>query len=354
MGHDRLQTIEDRIQYLRDSTDFASTLLASLIGYAIIAADFDGNVIAYNEGAHQIYGYAPEEVIGKKAIEIFFPKEFIEAGKLENITKELIGAGRLSYEGEKVKKDGSRFPAQILFTLTKDKNGQVIGFMEIVQDLTEQKQAEEALEASKVSLRTIIEKSVDGILVVDIDGITHFINPAAESILGRKKEELLGEQFGFPVEPDKTMEIEIVRRDGKLILAEMRGVETEWEGKSAYLLSLRDITLNKQYEESLIKTAEELKKLDGIKSDFISTASHELRTPLASIKNAVDLILSKKAGEITDTQEKFLSMAQRNVNRLSALINDLLDISRIESGKIQLNYTEVDIKNIRNNLAIRS
>ena len=350
MGHDRLQTIEDRIQYLRDSTDFASTLLASLIGYAIIAADFDGNVIAYNEGAHQIYGYAPEEVIGKKAIEIFFPKEFIEAGKLENITKELIGAGRLSYEGEKVKKDGSRFPAQILFTLTKDKNGQVIGFMEIVQDLTEQKQAEEALEASKVSLRTIIEKSVDGILVVDIDGITHFINPAAESILGRKKEELLGEQFGFPVEPDKTMEIEIVRRDGKLILAEMRGVETEWEGKSAYLLSLRDITLNKQYEESLIKTAEELKKLDAIKSDFISTASHELRTPLASIKNAVDLILSKKAGEITDTQEKFLSMAERNINRLGSLLNDLLNISKIEAGKLELNYSQVDIKNIIENV----
>ena len=71
--------IQDRIKYLRDNTDFVSTLFESLIGYAVIASDFDGNIIAYNEGAHQIYGYAPEEIIGKKSIEIFFPKEFIGA-----------------------------------------------------------------------------------------------------------------------------------------------------------------------------------------------------------------------------------------------------------------------------------
>jgi PAS domain S-box-containing protein len=136
--------IQERIKELRENTDFVSTLFESLVGYAIIAADFDGNIIAYNEGACQIYGYAPEEIIGKQNIEIFFPKDFIEAGKLEQIINKLIGKGRFSYEGEKVRKNGESFPAQILFTLTKDKSGKVVGFIEIVEDLTERKKVEEA------------------------------------------------------------------------------------------------------------------------------------------------------------------------------------------------------------------
>ena len=137
------QLIQDRIKELRENTDFVSTLLESLVGYAIIAADFDGNIIAYNEGARQIYGYAPEEVIGKRSIEIFFPEEFIEAGKLQGIIDDLIEKGSFSYEGEKVREKGDRFSAQVLFTLTRDKGGKVVGFIEIVEDCTERKRVEE-------------------------------------------------------------------------------------------------------------------------------------------------------------------------------------------------------------------
>jgi len=134
--------IKDRIKYLRESTDFVSAIFDSLIGYAIIAADFDGNIIAYNEGAHQIYGYAPDEVIGKEHTDIFFPKEFIDKGGLEHIVSEVVGKGRFSYEGEKVRKNDERFPARISFTLTKDKTGKLVGFVELVEDLTEGQRAE--------------------------------------------------------------------------------------------------------------------------------------------------------------------------------------------------------------------
>jgi len=138
------QLIQDRIRELRENTDFVNALLESLIGYAIIAADFDGNIIAFNEGACEIYGYAPEEIIGQQSIEIFFPEDFIEAGKLQAIIADLIEKGGFSYEGEKVRKNGESFPAQILFTLTKDKSGKVVGFIEIVADLTERKKVQEA------------------------------------------------------------------------------------------------------------------------------------------------------------------------------------------------------------------
>ena len=141
------QLIEDRIRDLRENTDFTSTLFDGLEGYAIIAADFDGNVIAYNEGARHIYGYERKEIIGRERIEKFFPKDFVEAGKLQEIIGNLLGEGRHFYQGEKVRSTGERFPAQILFTLTKDNYGSVVGFVEVVEDLTERKKAEREREA---------------------------------------------------------------------------------------------------------------------------------------------------------------------------------------------------------------
>lgn len=102
----------------------------------------------------------------------------------------------------------------------------------------------------------------------------------------------------------------------------------------------------KDYAEQLEKAYQELKKIDALKSEFVSVASHELRTPLAAIKNAIQLILSGKTGEINEHQKKFLSMAERNINRLTNILNDLLNLSRIESGRIELKLERTDLKNI--------
>ena len=337
--------IQDRIQHLRENTDFVSTVFDSLVGYAIIAADFDGNIIAYNEGAHQIYGYAPEEVIGRKNLKIFFPEEFVEAGGLEHIVSELVEKGRLSYEGEKVRKDCKRFSAHLLFTLTKDKYGRVVGFVEIVKDLTSQKQAEALFIASEARLRLIIENNADSMLIVDGKGTIRFVNPATKFLFARPEKELLGSAFGFPTISGERTEIDIVRpATNERVVAEMRVKEIEWHGgEMCYLASLRDVTDRKKAVEKLNRANEELKKLDSMKSEFIAVASHELRTPLTSIKNAIDILVSKKAGDLTENQERFLSMAGRNVNRLSTMINSLLDLRKLEAGKLDLQLSEVDI-----------
>jgi signal transduction histidine kinase len=100
----------------------------------------------------------------------------------------------------------------------------------------------------------------------------------------------------------------------------------------------------KDYAYELERANEELRKIDDIKSEFVSVASHELRTPLAAIKNAVQLILNGKTGEINENQAKFLSMAERNINRLTNILNSLLDLSRIESGKMDIKFEELDIR----------
>ena len=102
----------------------------------------------------------------------------------------------------------------------------------------------------------------------------------------------------------------------------------------------------KDFADQLERANQELRKIDAMKSEFVSVASHELRTPLAAIKNAVQLMLSGKTGEINENQSKFLSMAERNINRLTNILNDLLSLSRIESGKIELNFENVELKGI--------
>jgi signal transduction histidine kinase len=100
----------------------------------------------------------------------------------------------------------------------------------------------------------------------------------------------------------------------------------------------------KDYAAELEKANQELRKIDEMKSEFVSVASHELRTPLAAIKNAVQLMLQGKTGEINENQGKFLSMAERNINRLTSILNSLLDLSRIESGKIGMKFDELDLR----------
>lgn len=102
----------------------------------------------------------------------------------------------------------------------------------------------------------------------------------------------------------------------------------------------------KDYIDQLERANKELKRIDQVKSEFVSIASHELRTPLASIKNAIQLILKGKTGEINETQNKFLTMADRNINRLTNILNNLLDLSRIESGKINVKFQNLQLNNL--------
>jgi PAS domain S-box-containing protein len=154
MPQEQKDQIPERIRYLRDQTDFISTVFDTLVGYGIIAADFDGNIIAYNEGARQIFGYTPEEMIGKEKTEIVFTEEFITSGMMQKILNHILGIGRYSFETELVRKNRDLFPAHVTVTLTKNRDDQGIGFVIIVDDLTQRKRMEvKAAEARETAER---------------------------------------------------------------------------------------------------------------------------------------------------------------------------------------------------------
>jgi len=210
--------------------------------------------------------------------------------------------------------------------------------LNILEDL---QNLQEALRKSEESFQAIVNKNPGGIIIVNRDGIVMFVNPTAELLFGKKAEEFIGSVFGLPIANEK-MELDIILKDGRTGVAEMQVVETSWLGKPAYLASLFDVTAIKKAEETLIKANQELVKITDMKTEFISIASHELRTPLTSIKNAIDTLSSKKAGELNVKQEQFVAMAVRNIDRLALLINDLLDIAKLDAGKVELEFAEMD------------
>lgn len=340
---DNLHTIAERVKYLREQTDFVTAIFDGLVGYAIVAADFDGNIIAYNEGAHRLYGYTPEEAIGQRSFNTLYPREFIEAGGLERIISELLVAGSCTFVGEKFARGGGKFPAKIHLSLTRDTNAQAIGFIEFVEDLTLHKEAEQQLIASNKRLETIINLSVGGILVLDTEGgIIRFVNPAAEAILGRKRDELIGSHFGFPVETEAAMEIEIVRQDSKRITAEIQGKEADWNGKKSIILTLRDITEKKLLEEHL----QESQKMEAV-GTLAGGIAHDFNNILNIIMGYSSMALnSLEAGTPARGQIQEILHA---ADRAAALTKRLLTFSRknyVDVKPVNLNDLVLNLQNM--------
>jgi signal transduction histidine kinase len=193
------------------------------------------------------------------------------------------------------------------------------------------------------SLRAIIERLPDGIVIVDAQGIIRFANPAAERLFDRTSEDLLHTSFGFPVVVGETTEIDIVQRGGgAVVYAELRVVETEWEDEQVQIVSLRDITDRKQAQERAQQlTAEREARLAAeaasrAKSDFLAIMSHELRTPLNAVLGYSELMEMGISGPITDQMRDQIGRIRVSALHLLGLVNDILDLAKVEAGQLQV------------------
>ena len=200
---------------------------------------------------------------------------------------------------------------------------------------TQARKAEWSLRASRAGFNSIVDKTVDGVVVVSAHGAIKFINPAAKRFLGNPENEFADKRFEYALSIDKPSEINIIRSDGTPGTAELRVADTIWDGRPAYIASIRDVTERKQIEESL-------RQVDAMKSEFIDLISHELRTPLHSIQGFNKLMLE---GLVTDLakQEGYLKIIDRQSGRLGNLIDELLDATRMASGRFEIKKQQVSV-----------
>jgi len=190
------------------------------------------------------------------------------------------------------------------------------------------------LRASQARFNAIVDRSTDGMIVLRTDGIICFANPAAERMLGRSSEELLGEMFGVPFVPGKVTEVNVLQPGGGSRVAEMQIVSTSWQDRPSYLATLHDITERKRAED---EAREGVRRRD----EFLAILSHELRNPLAAIVNAAQIMHQRSL------DDQMLSRARQIIERqgeqMTRLLDDLLDVSRVSRGKIQLRKEPLDL-----------
>jgi len=203
---------------------------------------------------------------------------------------------------------------------------------------------EESLRKSRSSFRSLVEKNPDGILLVDKDGITRYVNPAVESFLNRTSEELIGELFGLPLVGGQLTEIDVVRRGAQPGIAELRVDGTEWEGKPAQLVSIRDVTERKRTEEELARQAETLARANAELEDFTYVVSHDLKEPLRGIA-AFSTFLDEDYGDkLDDEGRRYIRVVREGAVRMKRLIEDLLELSRI--GRVDAKYETVPAESL--------
>ena len=206
----------------------------------------------------------------------------------------------------------------------------------------------EQIIAEKLKSEAIIQSVDDGIIVVDDQLVINNINPTAALIFGVHKDSLMGRHFVEAVREERLFELlkQSVETGRPPQLNEGEDMFTiSSEGGSQHyqfsILPMRSSSGAIQGVVLLLRDITRLRELDRLKSEFVLTASHELRTPLTSVSMAVDLLMESAAPKLTDKERELLSACHEDVQRLRALVNDLLDLSKIEAGKLAMSFERV-------------
>ncbi|MGB7439886.1 MAG: AAA family ATPase, partial [Coleofasciculaceae cyanobacterium] len=263
-----------------------------------------------------------------------------------------------------IHQNGKIIPCEVSSIPIKNEQGNILYAISTFQDITERQQAEkvladynrtleaqitertEALRQSESQLNTIITNTSDGLLILDSNGEICFANPAATELLNKPLEDLINFEWGIPTV--ETTEIPIVSPSGESQTLEMKATTSQWQGIPAYIVSLRDISVRKQAELALAKAKEAAEAANQAKSTFLANMSHELRSPLNAILGFAQLM---SHSQILSSDDKVnLDIIIRSGEHLLALINQVLDLSKIEAGRTNLHLTKFNLYHLLDDL----
>ncbi|HEV8110634.1 MAG TPA: PAS domain-containing sensor histidine kinase, partial [Burkholderiales bacterium] len=332
-------------------------LVEQVKDYALFVLDPEGRIMTWNLGAERIKGYAPEEIIGRH-FSVFYTQDAIERGwpaeELGLATRE----GRFEDEGWRVRKDGSRFWANVLITALRDEDGKLLGFSKTTRDLTERRLHEEALRQTEERFRLLVEGVVDyAIFMLDPQGIVTSWNAGAQRIKGYRADEIVGKHFSrFYTEEDVNAgkpweEVATARRSGRAedegwrlrktgerfwaraVLTPLHDAEGHLRGFAKVTQDLTD----RRHIQSLQEAAKEV-------NEFIATLAHELRNPLAPIRTAVDVMAKLPASD--PAQQSMRETIDRQSAQLARILDDMIDIARVTRGAMSMEQEPVNMADV--------
>ncbi|HEY0746914.1 MAG TPA: PAS domain S-box protein [Steroidobacteraceae bacterium] len=365
---------------LRQSEERFRLLVESVRDYAIFMLDPDGHILTWNAGAERFKGYQADEIIGQH-FSRFYPPETLESGLPEHELKVARETGVFEDEGWRVKKDGSQFWANVVITAMRDDEGELVGFAKVTRDLTQRRAHEEELRRSEERFRLLVEGVTEyAIFMLDANGNVASWNSGAERIKGYAASEIIGQHFSifYPADardsqwPDHELQVAAergsfvdtgwrLRKDGTTFWANVTitALRDSTGCLVGYAKLTRDLTENKRVEalDGANRQREEMldaersarmaaQRATRLKDEFLATLSHELRTPLSAILGWTQLLLREEPPKGPDAQKRAIEVIDRNARAQVQLIDDLLDLSRIMTGKLRLDLHQISFASV--------
>jgi len=337
---------------------------------SVIITDDKGTIQYINPKFEEVSGYRKAEIIGKNT-------NILKSGKNPKETYETlwktISLGD-TWKGELLnkKKNGEFYWENVIITPIKNPEGKITNFVASKEDITQRKKMVEDLKIKDYA----ISSSINAIAITNSVGNVTYVNPAFlkmwgyiddKDVVGKPLIKFWQMKGNYMKVMDAMVnqggwvgELTAEKADGTSFPVQLSAnlVKDERKEIKYMMASFVDITKQKQAEEELLKNQKrieeqntKLKKLDELKSTFLNVTSHELRTPMASIKGYVQMVMKQTLGQTSDEQNKALNVVLRNVDRLDHLIQDILDISRLESGTMKFIPEDTNIAEIINEIA---
>ena len=343
--------------------------------FSSIATDAKGVIQIFNVGAEKMLGYAAAEVMNRiTPADISDPQELITRAKTLSVelgTPITPGFEALVFKASRgiediyeltyVRKDGTRFPALVSVTALRDTSDAIIGYLLIGTDNTarklveeEQKKSDQRLRDQQFYTRSLIESNIDALMTTDPAGIITDVNKQMEALTGCTRDELIGAPFkNYFTDPERAeagikrvlseksltdYELTARARDGKQTIVSYNATTFYDRNRTlqGVFAAARDVTEGKRVEMELKQAKAAAESASRTKSDFLASMSHEIRTPMNAIMGIADL-LAKTV--LTSEQDKYVQIFRRAGDNLLNLINDILDLSKVEASQLELEQT---------------